>query len=265
MDGTFFKKQCDNNSRNCWCATPEGEKIPGTSVSFNYVEDMARMECEPDENGSFQSDTGEGVVRLRNSNKKSRKGIVSIFHRGEWGFICRDQVDSKLTNVICRQLGFDRAGPIAALRQAPQMKVFLPKYEPSMMASPILCEGNEEKISMCSQSTWALPSNIPCEKDAAVMIQCEYISEAEKKHPSKGEQENAEKELKMKYQFLKQELEIFAAVINGIFASFNLICLFGLCRVIYIIRTSDYEELKERYRQIFDDGGIAWQGFGSLQ
>jgi len=180
LDGTFFKKQCDSNSRNCWCSTPEGEKIRGTDVSFNYIEDMARMECEPDDNGSFKSDTGEGVVRLRNSNKKSRKGIVSIFHRGEWGFLCRDQVDSKLTNVICRQLGFDRDGPIAALRQAPQMKAFLPKYEPSMMATPLLCEGDEDTISMCSQSTWALPTNIPCEKDAAVMIQCENISEAEK-------------------------------------------------------------------------------------
>ena len=81
---------------------------------------------------------------------------------------------------------------------------------------------------------------------------------------SEQEQKRAEDELRMKYEFLKQELEIFAAVINGMFASLYTLCLFGLFTVSYIIRTSDYEELKARYEDIFEDGGLAWQGFGSL-
>lgn len=53
----------------------------------------------------------EGAVRLRSrfSASNSPAGRLEIYHNGEWGTVCENGFNQTDANVVCQQLGYDRA------------------------------------------------------------------------------------------------------------------------------------------------------------
>ena len=124
MDTQCYQKEC-------WCSTPNGEKVFGTRQDFNYYADAENFKCSKDDDGNLKSNIYEGVLRLVNMVPKSPKGIVSVFHKGEWGLICDKNFDEKTGQVMCSQLGFDTYAKHTSLKNIPEWATlykYLGKY-----------------------------------------------------------------------------------------------------------------------------------------
>ena len=81
---------------------------------------MENFKCSKDDDGNLKSNIYEGVLRLVNMVPKAAKGIVSVFHKGEWGLICDKNFDEKTGQVMCSQLGFDKYAKHTSLKNIPQ-------------------------------------------------------------------------------------------------------------------------------------------------
>ena len=85
------------------------------------------------------------------------RGLVEVFHDGQWGTICDDNWDIKDARVVCRQLGF------------PDAEEALRAFNGSgrIWLDDVDCTGVELSISSCRHRIWGY-NNCDHSKDAGV-------------------------------------------------------------------------------------------------
>ena len=76
------------------------------------------------------------------------KGLVQVFHYGEWGTICVDGWDISDARVVCRQLGFHDA------EEAFMGRDFIDRGSGRIWLDNMQCKGVGSSISACSHKRW---------------------------------------------------------------------------------------------------------------
>ena len=101
------------------------------------------------------------IVRLVSPTNLPLSGRVEVFYNGIWGTICDDLWGSQDAEVVCRQLGYDRAlsAPGAAAFGQGTGQIWL---------DDVRCVGSEKSIAQCRHQGWGVES---CghSKDAGVV------------------------------------------------------------------------------------------------
>ncbi|XP_071842198.1 uncharacterized protein [Apostichopus japonicus] len=106
--------------------------------------------------------TEDGQVRLANGNETA--GRVEIYLDGEWGTVCDDSWDSTDGNVVCRELGFDKALSV-------HLSAYFGEGVGRINLDNVNCKGEEERLRDCEAYTWT-EENCNHVEDAGVV--CGY-------------------------------------------------------------------------------------------
>jgi len=88
------------------------------------------------------------TVRLVNGPNKY-EGRVEVYHNGEWGTVCDSGWDINDAQVVCSELGLDKA--IAARRNA-----FYGQGSGDIWLDNLNCVGTERSIVNCSHRGWGI-------------------------------------------------------------------------------------------------------------
>lgn len=81
--------------------------------------------------------------------RNSSEGRVEVTRNGTWGTVCDDSWNIQDANVVCRQLGFERAS--AAISNALFGSGVGPIY-----LDDVRCFGNEASLDQCFASPWGV-------------------------------------------------------------------------------------------------------------
>ncbi len=106
----------------------------------------------------------EGTLRIIGNTPST--GRVEIFHDSQWGTICDDAWGINDANVVCRQLGYQKA--LQAYRNATHGQGTGPIW-----MDDVACSGGESHIYSCTHRGWG---NSDCTHSQDASVQCYYGS-----------------------------------------------------------------------------------------
>ncbi|XP_078382508.1 uncharacterized protein LOC144665195 isoform X2 [Oculina patagonica] len=111
----------------------------------------------------YRAVTG-GTLRINGSTPSI--GRVEIFYDGQWGTICDDAWDINDANVVCKQLGYQKA--LQAYRSATHGQGTGPIW-----MDDVACSGGESHLHDCRHRGWG---NSDCTHSQDASVQCYYGS-----------------------------------------------------------------------------------------
>ncbi|XP_028395739.1 deleted in malignant brain tumors 1 protein-like [Dendronephthya gigantea] len=88
-------------------------------------------------------------IQLKGPSSSNGIGRVEIFYSGKWGTICDDEWDINDAQVVCRQLGYQKA--FAALPGN-----LVPSGSGQIWLDNVRCSGNEQNLANCSHRGWGV-------------------------------------------------------------------------------------------------------------